>query len=214
MRDRIERRKWLKLSPLMCHAKDCYAKDFTEYDHPLMYLLREVQAIKEVQAIEEDEEEVEEVEEFTRETEEAIERLMGRSLTSEEWFHCMFANRMMPSIPFLRYLILNNRIELNQVYPENILIRLATMDSEYSRELDVFLIEEMGMDIHTCCAWSGNTILVCMLRHPILDRSRIQYYLENGADPLQEGRNGLSAWMYAQTHPFPSDLIKLLEQYV
>ena len=193
----------------MCEDNDCYIRDFTDDIHPVMYLLREVGVYYPSDR------------EFTREMEEAIERLIGRSLTSEEWFQCFFPrDNILPSIPFLRYLFQNNRIEWNQAYPENLLIRLASKKPDNSvKEMDRFLIEEIGMDIHTQCVWSGETILLSMLRkinsYEKLDLSRIKYYLENGADPLQENKLGLSALTYAQTYmtPYPYVLIELLERY-
>ena len=210
MRDHVERRKWSKLKPIECEAESCFAKDYADYDHPVMYLLREVDAFNQSEG------------EFTREMEEAIECLLGGALTAEGWFQCFFPQRDLPSIPFLRYLFQNNRIEQNQIYPENLLFRMTSIYNQrsgYVIELEKFLIEEIGMDIHTQCAWTGASVLLRLIHtahiHQLVpDMARVQYYLDHEADPLTEDKNGESALSFARTHmtEYPA-LIELLERY-
>ena len=140
MCENIRDRKWTELVPLSCDTYEtCYYKSLAVHRHPMSYLFRDTSL------------------EMTREVEEAVERLNGGPMTAEMWFQ--YFRGHIPSIPLLRYLYGNNRIQVDQNAPYNLLVRYVTFDG-----LVKFLIEEMGTNIDIICGETGCSALVRRLK--------------------------------------------------
>lgn len=139
MCENIRDRKWTELVPLSCDTyQTCYYKSLAVHLHPMSYLFRDRSL------------------EMTREVEEAVERLNG-PMTAEKWFQ--YFRGHIPSISLLRYLYGNNRIQVDQNAPYNLLVRYISFD-----DVAKFLIEEMGSNIDIICGEEGCSALVQRLK--------------------------------------------------
>ena len=239
----IRENEWEKLEPTSCQTPDnCRICSYTISCHPLEYFLNggTFFPTPEHQPFE-----------FTIEAEEAVERLMGKPMTSDDWFTLFL--RCRPSISLLKYLYANHKLEPNKSDPYSLLMLFTVFGD--NEGVEYLLSPEIGTNINLQNSSTWNTPLLGLLRslyesidgdelepeeeielianreeRELLENGqlddyhdrrlgRIRYFLERGADPLLENRDGLSPLKYVQTSLRCSSshrvkLIHLLEQYV
>lgn len=163
-----------------------------------------------------------------------IERIYGK-LTMEEWFLTLIRN--LPNMDKLPFYIEKGLIDPNYVIERLTLLNLYSIGPSRSYEKSIlsYIINESGFNINIQNE-DGDNILLYILKYDVyyekpgfdpLEREdrifkrcndRLLYFLQNGADPLLENKEGLSAIEYAHNlHTFSQEikdeLIKLLEPY-
>lgn len=172
--------------------------------------------------------------EITEEMYNKIERIYGK-LTMEEWFLTVIRN--VPNTNKLPFYIEKGLIDPNYVIERMTLINLYSVgpSCSYEKSILYYIINYSGFNINIQNE-DGDNILLYILKYDSYydkpdfyptDREdkylkrcndRLLYFLQNGADPLLENKEGISAVDYARNlKTFPQetkdDLIKLLEPY-
>lgn len=206
MRTHIEQNEWHVLTPAPCETDDrtevCSACTYWLCAHPVSYFMNGFEWFRP---------RIEYVpsKEWTDEAHDAVERLYGRPLVHEDWMRLI--EMYQPPHTVLRYLFERELIHATDADPYSYLA-VYMVYQEY--ETIDYLLTEVKVDINLQNAKEGNSPLLMYLmitfgglgyeraqqvftHAEYLDylRSglrRVHWYLECGADPLLENREGVS----------------------
>jgi hypothetical protein len=207
--------QWDQLQSNSCEDPECYYCGVYKYSILFQIVIRE---------------------EFTQEMEETVYRICG-PLSSPKWMemliHAMIHRQHRPSLPAIRYLLENGRILPNETEPATLL--QLYMSVYQPQHIEYLTSPEVNISINLPNV-NGTTPLLTYLRtayndqENLADRANapdgwrqtllghVERFLQMGADPLLENKEGTSPLSYAKelvsfTPQEKEDLIQLLTRY-